>query len=219
MRGLLSCVAVVVLLIGVGAVPWTKDATGLPPGPFKRGCGGCVVNEEANVMRCEDCMDGMRALTCSEIALDKCKSFMNDDGALECTKSAMDNSNENGQIPGGPYLEDCGGCLILPAYEPEEGTVLECTECPDDKGFFHIAQMPFDLKKPCPEVLNVNGKLFCSSTYKKGMETVSPRDEEYDNRAHVDDKETEADIEAVEAELAKRLEQKQKPVEQPKAEL
>ena len=160
------------------------------------------MNKEENWMRCDDCQDGERYLTCSEIPLDKCKSIMNEDGGLECTHSVMDNSDEGGEIPKGPYLEDCGGCIILPALDPKDGLVLECTECPDDKGFFHIAQMPHDPKNPCPEVLNKDGKIFCATTYKKGLEDLTPRNEDVDNRANL---ETTANVDMIEAELAKRL--------------
>jgi len=193
----------IVVFVGVVcAVPWTKDRKDLPPGPWVRGCGECIIMD--NIFRCQDCQDGMRFLTCSEIEYALCKSIMNNDGALDCTHSMLANGNELGEIPKGSYLEDCGGCLIMPSEEEDGSLVLECTECPDDNGIFHIAQMPYDPKNPCPEVLNKDGKLFCSTTYKEGIEDDVPRGE-YDYRTVYD---APIDVESVEAELQKRMEER-----------
>ena len=197
-------------------------AAPLPPGPYKRGCTGCAVAD--GVLRCDSCRDGLGTVLCTEIATAGCTSFMNNDGVLECTRSLLDNTAEGGALPAGPYLAECGGCAIYPNDDDddddddddedndgkntnEDSVVLECTECPDRRGVFHIARLVLARAAPCAEVLNADGKLFCRAAYHAGMERDTPYDPAVDNNA---DEGRPVDVEAVEAELRRHYAAREK---------
>ena len=189
LRAAAAAVAVAALsMLAAGAEP--SDA--LPPGPYRRGCTGCAVDAAEGLLRCNSCRDGLGTVLCSEIGLGGCPSFMNNDGVLECTRSLLDNEDSDGAaLPAGPYLAECGGCALYGDDDGSDndgngaagGVVLECTECPDRRGVFHIARLALDRAAPCAEVLNADGRLFCHATYRAGMERDVPFDPAVDNNA------------------------------------
>ena len=189
--------------VAVAALCLLAAADPLPPGPYQHGCTGCAVRD--GVLRCDSCRDGFGTVLCTEHALDACTSFMNNDGTLECTRSLLDNAPDSGALPAGPYLAECGGCALYPSTNDDGSNKrmeLECTECPDRRGVFHIARLVLDGAAPCAEVLNADGRLFCRTAYHTGLEHATPRDAAVDNNAEAG---AAPDVAAVEAELQRRL--------------
>ena len=210
----LSLLALVVplLLFGRAAgrapahLPDAENGPDLPPGGFTRSCSGCHVDREHDALRCDNCVDGFGAVSCADAVLSACTSFMNNDGALECTRSLL--SNEEGdspelKLPPGPYLATCGGCLVL----PEEGNrVLECTECPDARGVFHITHLRLKDDAPCKSVVNMGGRLRCEQQQQQQEDEEDAKD--IDNNA---DAGAPVDVERVARELEREVQRRNKP--------
>lgn len=221
MKGLsqtLLVLAVPLLLCGGAAgrvpahLPPDENGADLPPGGFTRSCSGCHVYREMDALRCDNCVDGFGAVSCADAVLSACTSFMNNDGALECTHSLLSNEEGDGpdaQLPPGPYLDTCGGCLVLPGEKG--GRVLECTECPDTRGVFHITHLKLKDGSACTSVVNAGGRLRCEQQQQQQHQDAQQDeedDEDIDNNADAD---APVDVEKVARELEREVQRRLKP--------
>ena len=167
---------------------------GVPPGSYLNSCGGCRVAVQdvydettgdvtgQTVLECSGCKDGtgnMRERSTS-LVIDECVRVGNNHGRLVCENDGQNNPQpDNGdatttttaspwttQLPPGPYLDSCSGCLLeTPDTTGKRHSILRCSACntrPDNpEGRRVPAELVLTRPHKCDEVVNRFGQLRC----------------------------------------------------------
>ena len=166
---------------------------GVPPGSYLNSCGGCRVAVQdvydettgdvtgQTVLECSGCKDGtgnMRERSTS-LVIDECVRVGNNHGRLVCEDDGQNNPQpDNGdatttttspwttQLPPGPYLDSCSGCLLeTPDTTGKRHSILRCSACntrPDNpEGRRVPAELVLTRPHKCDEVVNRFGQLRC----------------------------------------------------------
>jgi hypothetical protein len=129
--------------------------------------------EGGDTLVCDACPNSEGTRVRASIGVSECKTFMNLDGNLMCSRVLLE--NEPGIPTQGTYLGSCGGCMVLPpANEGEQYPVLSCTECLNAEGVGKHSELVLG---PGCVPTNNGGKLACEEVVMTTT-TVAPAETE-----------------------------------------